>query len=245
MKRSNIISVFLLILSSVILLLLVGCSSEEEVFTAKSQSFDVDDVASITVIADVADVSIVTVEHGDTNYKGFITIEYSDSDEEHYDIKLENEILSITRTSKGNASINLTDEQTKLTIRIDSDFGGDLNVSTALGNINMDMKPMRFENVTLRADVGDIEIFEISAETFDLQVGTGDLYLLHIESEGDIVGEVAVGNIYCWFSEAYNDTYDFEAVAVDGEVTAPRGFARAEKTISMTTNKGDIEIILE
>jgi len=245
MKRSNSISVFLLILSLTTLLLLAGCSAEEEVFTAKSEAFNTNDVESIVINADVADVTLITVGYEDTAHKGFITVEYSDSDEKHYDLKLEDEVLTVTRTSKDNASIDLTEEQVKLTIWIDSSFDGDLNISTALGDIDMDMRSMNFQSVTLRADVGDIEIAEISAETFDLKVGTGDLYILHIGSEGDIVGEVAKGDIYCYFDESYNSLYDFEAVAVNGDVTAPRGFAKAGRTISMTTNTGNIEITLE
>lgn len=215
MKKVTILLIGLVLLAAS----LTGCAKNGEVFTEKTYTAEVGQIAAVRI--DVRDRQIEVTTAPDNQ----IRIDYFESDKEFYDISVsDNHVLTMTAASDktwtdyigGKAAASR-----KISLQIPDVLLEALQLSTTNEDILLP---------TLTVE-GDISLSSVGGNIFFDKLNAGKTINLTAKN-GDIAGSI-IGS------------YDDYAISCDskkGESNLPKSKENGGKTLTVANNNGDIDI---
>ena len=209
---------FLLLIGAI--LLLSGCSTQTEIFEAKTYTASSEDIQSIDI--DVPDRKIEVSVSSDNQ----IHLEYSESETESYDLSVsEDHILTIRSQSSKNWTdyIGVKPDVTHRTIslQIPDQLLSSLTIKTTNESISLPALSVK-EEIILTNNGGDI--------TFDTLDAAGGL-TLEVKN-GSITGLVAGKEV----------DYSITCEIKKGSASLPSQSQGGPRHLSVTANNGDVSI---
>jgi hypothetical protein len=223
----------------------------------QSAEFPAGDISSIAVCADVDDVNIRQSD-GDMIYVTYYTSEYAD-----YDLKTEDGTLSLTYNQLKkkrwyeylwNVNFDFSDEDTftGVEIEVPAGFAGTLDISASVGDICFAELSLEGE-VSVSVTVGDVTLYNITAESASVTTTTGDINVFSCgfvgraeltTSAGDqgLDGVTSGSAIVCTAQTgdiqlASSDAPEISANCVTGDITA---YYVDADSVALSATTGDI-----
>lgn len=188
----KLIALFILIIG---ITMLTACSKNEEVFTTKSYNTNISQVTSINI--EVRDKKIDITESNDDD----IHIQYSESEQEFYEISITNNTLNMTSKTNKNWTDFIgkkpAENHRTITLKIPNGMLDDLTVTTTNENISLTNLKIK-NNVSFNSNGGDINIDKLDIDkTLTLKGKNGNINANIIGTYDDfaIITEIKKGEI--------------------------------------------------
>lgn len=212
--------IFLTLVTVCVMMIFVGCSSDEQSFNQKSYEADETQVKGIEI--DVKDRAIEVSRSSDNQ----IHIDYSESEKEYYDISVsEDNVLSMSIVNNKKWS----------------DYIGS---KPAVENrkISLQIPDSLLESLKLTTTNEDIKFSELNVlKEISISVNGGNISFEKINAENSINLKSKNGNINGTIIGSYDD-YEISCTIKKGESNLPPETESGSKKLVIDVNNGDVDI---
>ncbi len=212
--------------------LLIGCAGRKD-FTPYTKEYE----PILTAVNLTLDISEIEVKKGDGDK---ITLHYYDTEEGFYDVKEENGVLSVSRTSLGELKENIRfglgmKKYYKVTLSVPSEYAGELTLQTTSGDISVKGISSEKVKVNVKSESGDVKVADILLSALNIDGKTSDTHLKKI-NVADVSVVTVSGKSVISDSECAKYTVKGEAAEVD-----LKNVSIGQASVTLTT--GDTELV--